>query len=713
MMASVFLAVATYFTFANSQPLDGSSQHSVVLLNLDLAVLLLSSLLVASRVMKFRQRRKTGAASRLHARLVRWFGLLVVTPAIIITLFSATFFNLGIESWFSRHVRAALQKSTSVAQAYLSEHNKNIATDARVMAEQLSRKVLINDPEALSTLLNEQARVHNVNEAVVFSSNGLVLAQTRLSFTLAMKLDHFSQADLMQAREHVMIYHNEAQDRVRALVQVDPNLDVYLIVGRHVDPKVLEHIDETQTAVSEYSRLEKKRHDIEIRFILVFIVFSLLLLLFVIWIGMAFANRLARPIASLISAAEQVTEGNLKVRVPERPDSDEIDLLSQTFNRMTSELDLQRTKLIEANLQIDRRRHFIETVLSGVSAGVVGLDAKMNINIINKSASTLLGVDKQTIQGTSLKDVIPEIAELIQNNEQSAIQSELQVVRDEKTHTLLVRVVKEKEGDLIVGYIVTFDDISLLLTAQRKAAWADVARRVAHEIKNPLTPIQLSAERLKKKYLPQIQEDAENFIRYLETIGRQVEYIGDMVREFSEFARMPEAVMVRENVNHIVEEAFFLQKNAHPHIDFKLNALVPENFIECDPSQITQILTNLILNSIDSIHEFQRTHLDHKGRIDVTLEREGGELAVLVEDNGEGFPVEGREALLEPYVTNREKGTGLGLAIVQRIVDSHRGRLTLGDSELGGAMVKMVFPVSAFHQEEDSHKDKAYLKKAG
>jgi two-component system, NtrC family, nitrogen regulation sensor histidine kinase NtrY len=691
-IVAVVLVVATYYALAESQPLDGSSKQTVVLLNCDLAVLLLLSFIVAYRVMKFRMSRVSGAAPRLHARLIRWFGMLLVTPAIIVTLFSASFFNLGIESWFSKHVRVAIKNSKNVAEAYLNEHNKGVAAETRTLAESLARKLPISDAEMINEYVNEQAAIRSLSEVIVFTPDGTVLAQTRLSFSLAFKLDQLSQMDFDQAKEHVMIFHNEAQDRVRAFVRVDPKMNVYLIVGRYVDPLVLTHINNTRKASSEYKRLEQSRGDIEIKFILIFIAFSLLLLLFVIWIGMAFANRLAAPISALIAASEKIRAGDLSARVDEKPDQDEFGLLSRTFNRMTTELEHQRTKLVEANIQIDRRRHFIETVLSGVSAGVLALDAHFNVNIANKFARSLLGLTKEEVVGRSLQELIPEMVDLLEQARNGPVQSQLQFTRDAKTHTLLVRIAVEREEDVVVGYIVTFDDITLLVSAQRKAAWSDVARRIAHEIKNPLTPIQLSAERLKKKYQPQIKDDPETFLRYVDTISRQVSYIGDMVKEFSEFARMPEAVLERQNLDDLCEEAIFLQRTAHPEIMFTLKSVGEKKYIYCDSSQISQILTNLLLNAIDAIDAVKENKPDHIGKITVELECDKDHIVLLVDDNGDGFPTQDREKLLEPYVTERSKGTGLGLAIVRRTMDAHNGLITLEDVPGGGARIRLVFP---------------------
>ncbi|MBP6986139.1 MAG: PAS domain-containing sensor histidine kinase [Alphaproteobacteria bacterium] len=691
---AVILAFVTYYALVDAQPLDGSSTYTVVLLNCDLAVLLSLSFVVAYRLMRFKQKRISGAASKLHARLIRWFGMLLVTPAIIITLFSASFFNLGIESWFSKHVRAAIRNSTSVAEAYLNEHNKGVATEAITLAGNISRMIPITDPEAINEFVNEQASMRSLNEAILFTPDGTVLAQTRLSFSLLFQLDNISHLDYEEAKNHPVIYHSTAQDRVRAFVRIDPRLDIYLIVGRYVDPKVLAHISNTQIASSEYKKLEQYRSEIEIKFILIFMAFSIILLMFVIWIGMAFASRLAAPITALISASEKIRAGDLTARVPEMSSQDEFGLLSLTFNRMTSELQLQRDKLVEYNIQIDRRRHFIETVLSGVSAGVLGLDANYAINVANKSARNLLGLTQEELLGRRLQDLMPTASGLLDQARDGPVQSQIQFVQNEKAHTLLVRIVIEREDEVIVGYILTFDDMTQLMHAQRKAAWSDVARRIAHEIKNPLTPIQLSAERLKKKYTAQITEDAETFHRYIDTISRQVSYIGEMVREFSEFARMPETTLQRQNLNELCEEAVFLQRNAKPAILFEFAAMDAENYMYCDPSQMSQLLTNLLINAIDSVESRIAKQNDLVGKIRVELLPAKDHIVLLVADNGEGFPRENRDNLMEPYVTHREKGTGLGLAIVRRIVEAHNGTIALEDNDMNGASIRIVLPRS-------------------
>jgi two-component system nitrogen regulation sensor histidine kinase NtrY len=693
-ISAIALMVVNYRTFTQVIPFEAGAKKTVILLNLDLVVLLLLSVLIALKIVQFKSSHLQGGAGfRLRARLVKWFGFLLVTPAIIITIFSVVFFNLGIESWFSNRVQTALKNSSEVADAYLQEHKKVISADISAMAHELAAElhILLADPDLFNHVVNRQAQLRSLSEAIVFTSTPEILARSYLTFSL--DFQRFSDLPIQKAQDSVAIFQNEDKDRVRALVRIDPMIDAYLLVGRFVDPQVLEHIARTETAVSEYHQLELLRSDFEVNFVLIFIIVSLLLLLLVIWIALAFANRLAQPISNLIEAAERIRLGDLTTRVIEEPNTDELGLLSRAFNRMTSQLETQRTELIKANKQIDRRRHFIETVLAGVTAGVIGLDSEGRINIANASASSLLTIDLQKMKGRALSNIVPEMAALIMQVESKPVPIQIEIKRPDALRTLLVQVAIEKDEIGIEGYVITFDDVTELLNAQRKAAWADVARRIAHEIKNPLTPIQLAAERLKSKYLKQIHEEEDTFQKYIDTIMRQVAYIGDMISEFSEFARMPSPVLQIENIVELGEQAIFLQKNAYPEFLFEFYTESAHIYYECDASQIGRVLTNLLQNAIDSIENKCKSNPNIKGHIKVEIYVRENCIIVTVDDNGVGFPMEGRENLMNPYVTLREKGTGLGLAIVKRSMEDHGGSLNLEDSELGGARVKLNFPL--------------------
>ncbi len=691
LLLAVISGSATYSAFTKSTPFEVGSKTAIILLYCDLAILLLLSVAVAQRLVKIRTKH-VGAGSRLHSRLIRWFGLLLVTPSIVIAIFSAVFFNLGVESWFSERVQTALTTSTQVAEAYLEEHKKVISSDIKNMADDLAAKFpgLIGNPVKFKEYLNQQTEIRGLSEAIVFTHQLDLLARSDL--TLNLLYQEVTKVDLKHAHNRVVILHSETKDRVRALINMHPKTNVYLLVGRFVDPQVLGNIADNETAVSEYHQLEALRSDYEINFILIFAVLSLLLLLSVIWIGLIFANRLAKPVVALINAADKIRMGDLSVRVNTKGDNDELDLLSHTFNRMASQIETQTKELVDANQQIDNRRRLIEAVSDGVSAGVLGLDPKYKITWANKTAVELLGSQISEIKGMHLEQVVPEMGELIKQPVHTKAQAQISIIRSGYKKTFMVRMVPMHRQSKLEGYVATFDDITELLTAQRAAAWSDVARRIAHEIKNPLTPIQLSAERLQKRYLSQIDHEAENFQKYTDTIVRQVSYIGEMVSEFSEFARMPNPTLRTENLFTMCEQAILLQKTAHPAIEFQLHCKQKNVEFSCDAAQIDRVLTNILQNAIDSIDSRGETSKQGKDIISLEIIDQPDQLVLTIDDSGEGFPEEGRELLTEPYVTRREKGTGLGLAMVKRIIEDHSGTLSLENVPgATGARVKICF----------------------
>jgi len=463
-----------------------------------------------------------------------------------------------------------------------------------------------------------------------------------------------------------------------------------------VDPRVLNHVDTSEGAARLYEQLEGQRSQLQITFALIFLLVALLVLFAAIWVALVFATQIVRPVSSLVRAAERVSTGDLSARVAEGPEHDEIGTLSAAFNRMTGQLQSQQSALMDVNRKLEERRRFTELVLSGVSAGVIGLDEQGRINYPNRSASELLDVDLDQRLGHDLAAIVPEMASLVRTARRRPSRiavGQIDLVRGSTTRTLLVRVVAETAEVGVIGFVVTFDDVTELLSAQRKAAWADVARRIAHEIRNPLTPIQLSAERLKRKYLKEIQSDPETFTACTDTIVRQVGDIGRMVDEFSSFARMPAPMMRAEELRSLCRQAIFLQQSAHVSITYA-TAFPPDPVtVMCDGRQIGQALTNLLKNAAESI-ESRKPPPDGelpRGRVDVTITTEPGRVVIAVEDNGRGLPTRKRERLTEPYVTTRAKGTGLGLAIVKKIMEDHDGNLLLEDRVGGGASVKLVF----------------------
>ncbi len=697
-IAALVSGITTYVVITSKPPFGPDPNTVLLLLNLDLVLLLLLGAVVARRLVAlWVQRRRGMAGARLHVRFVALFSLLSVTPTIVVAVFSFLFFNFGIQNWFSETVRTAVVESRAVAYAYLEEHQNVIRADVSAMAADLNRdaSLLIGNPQRFNQIVATQARVRGLGEAMVFDRTGRVLARSSISF--ALEFDPVPEWAMAEARTGMIaVLTSESDDRVRALTRLDEEGNAFLYVGRFIDPRVIGHLERTEKAVAEYRDLEGRRSGIQITFGLLFLVVALLLLLAAVWAALMLANRLARPLGSLVEAAERVRGGDLDVRVRERENGDEIDTLSRAFNRMTRQLHTQRADLVEANQQLETRRRFTEMVLAGVSAGVVGLDREGAVNLPNRSASLLLGIDLDQWIGADLAQAVPEMAELlrqVRDGDGRSIEGHVELVRDGRKRTLIVRLAAEKSGDDTLGYVVTFDDITELLSAQRKAAWADVARRIAHEIKNPLTPIQLSAERLKRRYAKEVTSDPETFQLCTDTIIRQVGDIGRMVDEFSAFARMPAPVMRQEDLGDICRQAVFLQRSARPDLRFGLE--MPEEGrrpVRCDRRQITQALTNLLQNAVDSIDGRPEAAERPQGSVEVRLSWDEDAARIVVQDNGRGLPTEGRDRLTEPYVTTRAKGTGLGLAIVKKIMEDHGGDLLLDDRPGGGARITLVIP---------------------
>lgn len=701
-LAALISGTVTVFSWTGAADFGPDPNTVVVLLYLDTILLLLLGAIVVRQLMRvWAERRRGLAGSGLHVRIVILFSLVAVTPAILVAVFSALFLNFGIQAWFSERVRTAVESSSAVARAYLGEHRQSIRAEAFAMANDLNREAatLMRNPEIFEQLLAAQAGVRSLSEATVIDGNGRVIAQATLSLALQLELvpsEAIEQAD----RGQVALLTSERDERVRAVIKLNRFIDAYLVIGRFIDPEVLAEIQRTEMAVAQYQRLEQSREGILITFVMIFVIVALLLLLAAVWMGLTLATHISRPISGLIAAAERARDGDLSVRVKPTTTIGEFGMLGRAFNRMTSQLQSQQQGLLLANRDLDERRRFTEAVLSGVSAGVIGLDAHATINLPNRSASELLGFDLDAARGTPLAEVVPEMAGLINNaieQPDRSCQSEIRLIRAGRPRTLMVRVVAERLQGEVLGYVVTFDDITALVMAERKAAWADVARRIAHEIKNPLTPIQLASERLKRKYSREIKSDPDTFVACTETIIRQVEDIGRMVDEFSSFARMPRPDLKLENLNELVQQAVFLERNRFPHIHIELD--VPEQPVEllCDSRQVSQALINVLKNAAEAVEG--RNGLNAvlpPGWIGVTVREEiinavQRLVYVDIEDNGRGLPEENRDRLTEPYVTTRAKGTGLGLAIVKKIMEDHNGDLSIEDRNRGGARVSLVF----------------------
>ena len=730
---ALVLAFATFVVLSGGMSLAHRPQVQAIVFLLDFITLMLIAAAAVVQIGRMVAERRLGlAGARLHVRLITLFGIVAVAPTIVVGAVATLFFHYGVEIWFSNRVNDALTEARSVAVGYLQEHNDNARTEAFALANTLitvqndelfSRGTdLFHDPARLQEFLDDEVTERGLTDAEVFDPlTSKVLAVGGLlgsdaDMSTAPPLPPKSVVELARHGEAVILDRPD-QRKVRAVVALGGNSGLMLVITRPVDPDVVEHMRRTDTLVADYQRLIANRGKTQVLFAVIFALMGLLVLAVGMLTGLALANRIANPLGLLILAAQRISKGDLGVRVPVPEDAgqekdDEVTGLSRAFNSMTDQLESQRSELMQAYDQINERRRFTETVLAGVSAGVIGLDRAQVIELPNRAASSVLQRDLQPAIGRKLTERVPEFSALLDAARMAPERvhtAEIQVDTEGAQRpggpgegagagagrTLLVRVVAELRGQDVAGYVVTFDDITDLQSAQRKAAWADVARRVAHEIKNPLTPIQLAAERLKRRFLKEIHSDPETYTQLVDTIVRQVGDIGRMVDEFSAFARMPQPVMQPEDFSRLCREALVLQRNAHPEIVFETAGLPPSGpIVRCDRRLIGQALTNLLQNAADAISMAGRGKPGENasgqpagqavqpiGHIVVGLHIRGGHVLLDIEDDGIGLPTVERHRLTEPYVTHKAKGTGLGLAIVKKIMEDHSGMLQLTDRE--------------------------------
>lgn len=704
---AMLMGVLTYVAMTAHSPFSNDADTLILLLNIDLVVFLLLLTVLAKRVVALWMNRRRGVAgSALQVKLVGLFSLLVAVPAIITTIFSVGLFYYGVHGWFDQRVRTAVDESLEVAKAYLSEHQQVIRSDIQAMANDLEREsfVLSTNQRALETMLDKQAFFRNFSEIILYDSDMQILGQSGLA--LNEPLEAPARALFEQAREgEVLIETGEDDDRIQAIMRLRNFGGGYLYATRMVDSKVLAHLDTTRAAVSQYQELAAKSGHIQVTITVLYVAVTLLLMTIAIWFGLNLARRLVTPITNIITVAERLRAGDMTARVDDVKGLEEFETLGRAFNRMTDQIESQRNELIDANQKLDYRRRFTETILGGVSTGIISLDEQGLITLVNNAAVNLLGLEAARLIGQPIGSVLPELADDLPMP-QRRIERELSVFRrDGAKRRFLMRLSSDLIGETGQGTIITFDDITDLMAAQKSAAWSDVARRIAHEIKNPLTPIQLSAERIKRKYLSQLTDtkDREVLQTCTDTIVRHVEDIKSMVNSFADFAKMPDPKIALIDLRPVVREVIVFQAEANPTIKVQLDDTVPAYIkVEADAQQVRQALTNLIQNAADAI-----IGADQAGRpsgdIGVLLRITEGFLWLCVLDNGPGIPLDQRENVLEPYVTTKAKGTGLGLAIVRKIVEDHGGQFTmnapfpLGQGLLTrytGAHIYLGFPIT-------------------
>jgi two-component system nitrogen regulation sensor histidine kinase NtrY len=702
-------AFVTFIVLADFTPLSPTHDVVVSLLAANAATVVVLLAVIVRDVWQVVQARRTGrAAARLHVRIVGIFSLIAAAPAILVAIVASVTLDRGLDRLFSTRTRSAIENSLIVAEAYLRDHAQIVRSDIMVMAYDIARNksVFDQDPDKLRQFLTFQAQVRGLAAAIVLDKELKVIARADLNINQTFALPPRDALPLIGSKEPQVVLLPDA-NYVAAVVKLDQYEDYYLYLTRLLDPRVVPQLQATRASATEYAALETRRAGVQVAFALMYTVIALTVFLSAVWIGLNFANRLVAPIRRLIGAANAVSTGNLYVRVPVRQAEGDLAQLGETFNRMTQELRTQRDDIMHAHDLIDSRRRFTEAVLAGASAGVIGVDGHGAVSILNRSAEKLIGCTESEALGRPLAEALPELADFMAAARSgSRTQDQITISRNGRERNLSVRVTSEQAGDSDRGYVVTLDDITELVAAQRTSAWADVARRIAHEIKNPLTPIQLSAERLRRKYGKMIEEDRGVFEQCTDTIVRQVEDIRRMVDEFSHFARMPKPVMTAEDVADAVRQTVFLMRvgNSEIQIDAKIGEdPMPARF---DRRLISQALTNIIKNATEAIAAVPSEELG-KGTIRVFAEREGDDVVIDVIDNGIGLPKSNRSRLLEPYVTTREKGTGLGLAIVGRIVEEHGGSIELRDASekipgQRGAWVRIRFAAAGKAEQPQS-----------
>jgi two-component system, NtrC family, nitrogen regulation sensor histidine kinase NtrY len=694
-------ACLTFVVLTGLTPIEPTRHVVVTFLLINAATILLLVGIIVREVWQLVQARRRGrAAARLHVQIVSLFSVIAVLPAVLVSIVANVTIDRGLDRLFSGTTKAAIENSLIVASAYLNENAQLIRGDILGMANDIAnaRPLFDQDRVSFREMLTASAAARNLPGTMLLDKEANVLetAQTGIQQDFSKPPAEFIK-NFNETEPEIVIEANY----VAAVIRLRSFNDTFLYVARLLDPRVVAQLRQTQAGVAEYAQIESRRLGIQVAFALMFTVIALTILMSSVLIGLNFANWLVAPIRRLMGAANVVSTGDLNVQVPVLKSEGDLAQLGETFNTMTQELRTQRDELVSASEVIDSRRRFIEAVLSSASAGIIGVDGSGSIGILNRSAEKLIGHAESETLGHPLSEIIPELDDMMKTareGTQRLVQGQVTITRDGRERNLSVRVSAEHTSQSQDSYIITLDDITDLVSAQRTSAWGDVARRIAHEIKNPLTPIQLSAERIRRKFGKVITEDKAIFEQCTDTIVRQVDDIRRMVDEFSRFARMPKPVMEGEDVADTVRQVVFLMRVGHSEIDIETDIKDEPLRAQFDRRLISQALTNIIKNATEAIEAVPPETLG-KGRIEVVAAREGDDVVIDVIDNGIGLPKVSRSRLLEPYVTTREKGTGLGLAIVGRVLEDHGGGIELHDASdihpgARGAWMRLRFAIS-------------------
>ncbi|MBB4574194.1 PAS domain-containing sensor histidine kinase [Rhizobium lentis] len=654
-----------------------------------------------ARLLKARTRGR--AAARLHIRIVVLFSIVAITPAILVAIFASITLNAGLDRWFALRTQSIVSSSRNIGQAYMMENASYLQGQTVSMANDLERNRALYslDRTGFAELMTRQARGRGLLGAFLVESDGSVVVQADI--TTEKPLPAIPQDALQKAAAgQPTLIPPGVTNLVGAIIKLDAIQGTFLYTVRAVDPKVMGAMRMMEENATEYRSMEANRFSLQIAFAVLYIGFALIVLLAAIWTAIAVADRIVRPIRLLITAADSVASGNMDIVVPVHAVDGDVANLSRTFNKMISEIRTQRDEILEAKDEVDDRRRFIEAVLSGVTAAVIGVEQDRRIAIVNSSAETLMSLSADAMLGKQLADIAPEVDQVLTEaavRHRGDFRKQIALVRGGTVRTLSVQVTREEVRDMSESYVITLDDITDLVIAQRSTAWGDVARRIAHEIKNPLTPIQLSAERIQRRYGKQIdQDDRTVFDQCTDTIIRQVGDIGRMVDEFSAFARMPKPTKEPSDLRDILRDAIFLREMGNQHVAFQQD--FGDQPLEglFDSRMLGQAFGNLIKNAVEAIEAVPSDERDErKILVRAALDAARDRFTVDVIDNGRGLPVENRHSILEPYMTMRDKGTGLGLAIVKKIIEEHGGQLELHDAPADfdrgrGAMIRVHLP---------------------
>lgn len=685
----IFSSYKTYIAIFGKSLINIPNPKNVIFwLLCDLTILMLIVLIASRKIFKIIVINKIKQRGyRLQSQILTMFALISIIPTILVTIFSTLSFNFGVQTWFDQRVSTALDESVKVAEAYFKEHLLSIRSDILNISRDIDNlaNVFLGDDIKFKQYLDQMAVDRSLIEIILFKEfSHTIIAKSRFSYPFF----SLSESSMNEAKNgNIVILNEEGENKVRALVRLNSLPETYLLIGRLIDNKVLEHMEKTQGAHSEFENLRSEISTLQIQFFLVFLVFSLLLLIVSIASGIILASRISAPLNKLLSATGKIRKGNFDISIPVGHKNDEFAILGKAFNIMAMQLAVSRNELIRANQQIDLRRHFFETVLSNVSAGVIALDNNFMVSTANPSAARFLDMNIESMKGQYIFTILPELKQLIGGAEKInvPIQSQITINRENREIILLIRIIEEKVGDISQGIVITFDDITELIMAQKNMAWSEVARRIAHEIKNPLTPIHLATQRLKKKYADKVDEP-ENFLKYIDTVDRHVKDISRMVEEFVNFARMPAPIFEEVNLSQLISDIIFSRENNDKNIIYKLD--LPEDPIlyQCDSGQIGQALTNIMKNAEEAIVTNNVT-----GIIEVNLARKNNCIILTIRDNGGGFVPNMIGKVIEPYITTKNSGTGLGLAIVKKILDDHHANLQIYNDPENRAVVEISF----------------------